>query len=213
MQIAGLMLQAHSLRLLCVDAVVGFLCMESLVSALPILSSEGIPAITLSVRSKIVAEDAAKQDWLFFRLAPRDDDEAEKIAEAITSKWLGKPLALIEDGTIYGRELAESVRLSLEETGISPSFTDNYRPSQDKQFGLVRRLERSGATHVFIGGDRIDAAIIARDSAYAGLNLTFLGGDALNAAEDGPTLVNGFFGRDAARSDHIQQRSNGIGPI
>lgn len=175
-----------------VDAVIGFLCMESLAAALPILSSSGIPAISLGVRSKIIAEDAAKNGWLFYRMAPRADDEAKKITEAISSKWLGKPLALIEDGTIYGRELAESVRLLLEELGITPVFTDNYRPSQDKQFGLVRRLEKAGASHVFIGGDRLDAAIIARDSKDADLQLTFLGGDALNAADDDPTLVNGF---------------------
>lgn len=175
-----------------VDAVIGFLCMESLAAALPILSASGIPAISLGVRSKIIAEDAAKNGWLFYRLAPRADDEALKISEAISTKWLGKPLALIEDGTIYGRELAESVRLLLEEIGITPVFTDNYRPSQDKQFGLIRRLEKSGATHVFIGGDRLDAATIARDSKDAELSLTFLGGDALNAAEDDPTLINGF---------------------
>lgn len=175
-----------------VDAVIGFLCMESLAAALPILSSSGIPAISLGVRSEIIAEDSAKNNWLFYRMAPRADDEEKKIAEAISSKWLGRPLALIEDGTIYGRELSESVRLLLEEVGITPVFTDNYRPSQNKQFGLVRRLERAGASHVFIGGDRLDAAIIARDSQDADLNLTFMGGDALNAADSDPTLTNGF---------------------
>lgn len=175
-----------------VDAVIGFLCMESLMAALPILSESGIPAITLGVRSSIVAEDAAKNGWPFFRLAPRADDEAKKITETIAAKWVGRPLALVEDGTIYGRELAESVRLLLEEIGITPLFIDNYRPSQSKQFSLVRRLEKSGATHIFVGGDRQDAAIIGRDSREAGLNLTFLGGDALNAADGDPTLPNGF---------------------
>ena len=175
-----------------VDAVVGFLCMESLMAALPILSDSGIPAITLGVRSPIAAEDSAKNGWLFFRLAPRADDEAKKISETIASKWTGKPLALVKDGTIYGRELAESVRLLLEEIGITPQFIDNYRPTKNKQFSLVRRLEKSGATHVFVGGDRQDAAIIERDSRDADLNLTFLGGDALNSADGDPTLPNGF---------------------
>ena len=175
-----------------VDAVIGFLCMESLAAALPVLSASGIPAITLGVRSTIIAEDSNRNDWLFYRLAPRDDDEAKMVTRIISTDWIGKPLALIEDGTIYGRELMESVRLMLEEIGISPVFVDNFRPSQDKQFGLVRRLEKSGATHIFIGGDRQDAATIARDSAEANLGLTFLGGDALNAADGEPPLANGF---------------------
>ncbi|WP_136656944.1 branched-chain amino acid ABC transporter substrate-binding protein [Nitratireductor sp. XY-223] len=175
-----------------VDAVVGFLCMESLAAALPILSASDIPSISLGVRSAIIAEDASRNDWLFYRLAPRDDDEAKMVTRVISTDWLGKPLALVEDGTIYGRELMESVRLMLEEIGISPIFVDNFRPTQDRQFGLVRRLQKSGATHVFIGGDRQDAATIARDSAEAGLGLVFLGGDALNAAEGDPALADGF---------------------
>ncbi|MEM6464051.1 MAG: branched-chain amino acid ABC transporter substrate-binding protein [Pseudomonadota bacterium] len=175
-----------------VDAVIGFLCMESLAAALPVLSASGIPAVTLGVRSAIIAEDASRNDWLFYRLAPRNDDEAKMITRIISTRWIGEPIALIEDGTIYGRELMESVRLMLEEIGITPIFVDNFRPSQEKQFGLVRRLERSGATHVFIGGDRQDAATIARDSREANLGLSFLGGDALNAAESEPPLPNGF---------------------
>tara|TARA_R110002126_G_scaffold28093_1_gene93702 strand:+ start:12682 stop:13830 length:1149 start_codon:yes stop_codon:yes gene_type:complete len=174
-----------------VDAVIGFLCMESLSAALPILSSEGIPAITLGVRSQIIAEDSEQNGWLFYRLAPRADDETRMIAQIISTQWQGKPVALVDDGTIYGRELAESVRIMLEEKGQSPIFIDNFRPSQEKQFGLVKRLEKSGATHVFIGGDRQDAATIARDSIASGFNLTFLGGDALKAASSEPDLAEG----------------------
>jgi len=174
-----------------VDAVIGFLCMESLMTALPVLSASDIPAITLGVRSGIVAEDAAQNGWLFYRMAPRADDEAQKVAEVITALWADQPLALIEDGTIYGRELAEAVRFLLEETGITPIFIDNFRPSQERQLNLVRRLTRSGASHIFIGSDRRDTAIIARDSASNDLDLTLMGGDALNAAEDEPALADG----------------------
>lgn len=174
-----------------VDAVIGFLCMKSLMTALPILSESGIPAITLSVRSGIVAEDATKNGWPFFRLAPRADDEAGKLAEVIASEWRGEPIAMVDDGAAYGRDLVESVRLLLQEIGITPVYMDNYRTEEDGQFGLVRRLEKSGATHIFIGGDRRDAAIIARNSKEIGSDFTFLGGDALNAAESDPPLPDG----------------------
>jgi branched-chain amino acid transport system substrate-binding protein len=138
-----------------------------------------------------VAEDAERFGWKFFRMAPNERTEPEIIAEIIAKVWSGEPLALVEDGTVYGRELVESVRLALEMRGIKPVYVDNYRPSLDKQFSLVRRIQKSGATHVFIGGDRLDAAIIARDAAEAELDLVFMGGDALNAPDDDVPLRNG----------------------
>ena len=110
-------------------------------------------------------EDALKKKWPFFRLVPSAKMEAAKVTEIILSRWKNEPLALIEDGTIHGRELVESVRAALAEVGLTPVFSDTYRPAQEQQVSLVRRLAKSGATHVFTGGDRADTAIIARDAA------------------------------------------------
>jgi branched-chain amino acid transport system substrate-binding protein len=172
---------AQSLAEAGVDIVVGYLCAESLAAALPVLSAEGIPVLTLTVRADILAEEAQRNGWLFYRLAPRDSREAEVAAEAITSLWADRPFALIEDGTIQGRELVEAIRVTLEERGLKPNFIDNYRPGQERQPSLVRRLKAAGVARVFVGGDRSDLAIIARDANAAGLDLRFMGGDALNA--------------------------------
>lgn len=172
---------AQSLAEAGVDIVVGYLCAESLAAALPVLSAEGIPVLTLTVRADILAEEAERNDWRFYRLAPRDSKEAEVATEAIISLWADQSFALIEDGTIQGRELVEAIRVALEERGLKPNFIDNYRPGQDRQPSLVRRLNAAGVSRVFAGGDRSDIAIIARDAEAAGLDLRFMGGDALNA--------------------------------
>ncbi|MGN6551191.1 MAG: ABC transporter substrate-binding protein [Pararhizobium sp.] len=174
-----------------IDAVIGFFCPESLTAALPALSKAGIVTIGTSVRADIVMEDAIKHGWPFYRLAPHAGAEVDKIVQVISKQWAGQPFAIVEDGTIYGRELAENVRVALEALGVTPAFIDTYRPAQDKQFGLAHRLERSGVTHVFVGGDRSDVAIIARDSAAIGLNLTFMGGDAMKAPDGDVPLRDG----------------------
>jgi branched-chain amino acid transport system substrate-binding protein len=161
---------------------VGFLCVETLTTALPLLKAQQIPAITVSVRSKILMEDALRNGWPFFRMAPVEGAEAEKVAAVILDLWKAEPVALIEDGTIYGRELASAVRQKLEPGGIMPVFSDTFRPGQEQQVALVRRLAKAGASHVFIGGDRADAAIIARDAAAEGIPLTLMGGDTMRAA-------------------------------
>jgi branched-chain amino acid transport system substrate-binding protein len=172
-------------------AAIGFLCSESLEDVLPDLKQTAIPAFTLSVRWKGLMEDALKQGWPLFRLAPNADQEAAKLADVILRDWAGAAVALLEDGTIRGRELTEAIRTSLEERGLKPAFIDTFRPGQEQQLALVRRVRNAGVTHAFIGGDRNDMAIIARDARSEGLPLTLLGGEALRAADEPVPLEDG----------------------
>ncbi|MBW8447483.1 MAG: branched-chain amino acid ABC transporter substrate-binding protein [Arenimonas sp.] len=197
-------------------AAVGFLCSESLDGALVVLAEAGIPALSLSVRWKGVREDAVKNGWPFFRMAPATEDEAAKLAEVILRDWSGDAFALIEDGTIHGRELAETLRNTLEERGLKPVFTDTFRPGQEQQVALVRRLKKAGATHVFVGGDRNDVAIIARDGAAENIPLTLLGGESLNAADRPVPLADGvraviLTGEDQPAANEVAAELQGAG--
>lgn len=164
-------------------AAVGFLCTETLSDILPGLAAANIPAITVGVRSRILMEDALREGWPLFRLAPAEGDEAQKMGEVILARWQAEPIAIIDDGTIYGRELASSVRQIIEAGGISPVFVDTYRPGQEQQVALVRRLQKAGATHVIVGGDRNDVAIIARDAGEENIPLNLLAGDTMRAPD------------------------------
>ncbi|KQS79142.1 amino acid ABC transporter [Rhizobium sp. Leaf384] len=173
------------------EALIGFLCTESLDAVLPTLGGTGVPAISLSVRSDVLMENVRKNGWPFYRLVPNARKETEKLTSVILERWKGEPLALIDDGTIHGRDLVEGVRAALAEMGLTPVFSDTFRPAQEQQVSLVRRLARSGATHVLIGGDRSDVAIIARDAVSEKLSLTLLGGEALDAADQPVPLADG----------------------
>ncbi|WP_197078414.1 ABC transporter substrate-binding protein [Hoeflea sp. IMCC20628] len=166
-----------------VDIVVGFLCTETLAAALPLLTKEGIPVMTLTVRADIIAEEATRLGWKFFRLAPRAGSEADIAADAIFRFWADQPFALIEDGAISGRELVEAIRIKLENRGLKPTFVDNYRPGQTTQPSLMRRLKSAGVTRVFVGGERADLAVIAYEADYQSVSLKFMGGDSLDAPE------------------------------
>ncbi|CAD7045026.1 ABC transporter substrate-binding protein [Pseudorhizobium endolithicum] len=172
-------------------AAIGFLCSETLAGVMPRLSQAAIPALTIAVRSRILMEDARREGWPLYRMAPSEGDEAEKIAEVVLERWKADPVAIIDDGTIYGRELASAVRQSVEAGGISPVFVDTYRPGQEQQVALVRRLQKAGATHVVIGGDRNDIAVIARDAEKENIPLQLLAGDTMRAADQPVPLRDG----------------------
>jgi branched-chain amino acid transport system substrate-binding protein len=174
-----------------VNVAIGFLCVETLTTAMPGLATAGIPALTISVRSPILMEDALRNNWPLFRMAPAESAEAEQISAAIAARWKADPIAFLDDGTIYGRELINAVRQKLEPIGINPVFTDTLRPGQEQQIALVRRLQKAGATHVLIGADRNDVAIVARDAAAEGVALTILGGDVMRAADRPVSLREG----------------------
>jgi branched-chain amino acid transport system substrate-binding protein len=162
-----------------VDVVVGFLCTEALEAALPILTAAKIPVITVGVRANRFSDTREKTGALIWRLAPRAGAEADAVANDLARRWHDVPFALVDDGSIYGRGLSDAVRTRLEASGLRAASIDNYRPAEEKQFGLVRRILASGITHLFIAGDRPDIAIIARDAASLDLELDIVGGETL----------------------------------
>ncbi len=174
-----------------VEIAVGFFCSETLRAALPDLARAGIPVLTVSVRSLPLMTDALANGWPLFRLAPNRQDQVDAIVELIMSEWAGQPVALVDDGTIYYRELVNAVRNAIETRGLEPVFNDTFRPAQQQQLSLVRRLAQAGATRVLVGGTRGDVAIIGRDAREQGVALTLLGDDGLRAVESSPPLEDG----------------------
>ena len=171
--------------------VIGFPCIEAFDTAMPLLADAGIPVVLLGVRAEGLSEERDDKGWPLVRLAPRNQDEAEALAAYLRPAWRTVNFALIDDGTLYGRQLIETVRFLLEEFNLKPVFTDTYRPQLENQVALVRRLQKSGATHVVIGGDAYDAAIIGENAAEIGVTLNLAGGSALIAPPSDGTPPDG----------------------
>jgi branched-chain amino acid transport system substrate-binding protein len=169
-----------------VQIVVGFLCGEAIEAALPILKEANIPTITVGVRTDSLTDGKKKTGWPIYRLGPRADSEREAAGRLLTRLWESELFAIVDDGTIYGRELSESVRIAAEKAGLTPVFVDTFRPQLDNQIGLVGRLQRAGATHVFAGGDRDDVAVIGRDGAQLQTGLTVASGETLRSVGELP---------------------------
>ena len=169
-----------------VQIVVGFLCSEAIEAALPILKEANIPTITVGVRADSLTDGRKRTGWPVYRLGPRADSEREAAGRLLSRLWERELFAIVDDGTIYGRELSESVRLAAEKAGLSPVFVDTFRPQLDNQIGLVGRLQRAGATHVFAGGDRDDVAVIGRDAAQLQTGLTVAAGETLRSVGELP---------------------------
>ncbi|MBX3529823.1 MAG: branched-chain amino acid ABC transporter substrate-binding protein [Rhizobiaceae bacterium] len=174
-----------------VSVVVGFACTEAIEAAMPLFAEAGIPVITPAVRTDSLTDQRAKTGWPVFRLAPRAGAEKLAIADILVPRWRSALYAIVDDGTIYGRELTESFRLAAETAGLRAVFSDTYRPQMDNQIALIGRLRRAGATHVLVGGDREDVAVMARDAADLGYPIEIVSGETLRAADGQVPLADG----------------------
>ncbi|TIO52592.1 MAG: ABC transporter substrate-binding protein, partial [Mesorhizobium sp.] len=137
-----------------------------------ILKDANIPVIAIGVRTESLTDRRAKTGWPVYRLGPRGDDERNAVATILTRLWQNELFAVIDDGTIYGREIAETFRAAAEQAALKPVFVDTFRPQLDNQIGLIGRLKKAGATKVFAGGDGDDIAIMGRDAASLNAGIT-----------------------------------------
>lgn len=165
-----------------VQIATGFLCSESLEAALPILSQSNIPVISSSISEQTLTEKRAATPFAIFRMTTGLDKETRATGSFLGSLWRSQPFAIIDDGTIEGRERAGQVLANLKDQQLQPVFTDTYRPGLENQNALVARLRRAGATHVYVGGERDDIAAIGTSAAALKYPLVIAGGSVLNAA-------------------------------
>ncbi len=162
-----------------IQLVIGYLCSESLMRAAPILARDNIAVLSLGSRQPNIAELQVKNNFGIFRLQAERNRAIELLLDQLLPTWRNLPFALIEDGTVQGRDFARQVLAVLKARGLEPALTDTYRPAQTAQNALIARLKRAGINHILLGGEGADASVIARSAAAAGLPLTIAGNDML----------------------------------
>ena len=85
---------------------------------------------------------------------------AEIAFESLSERWRGVPWAVIDDGTVYGRTLADEFRARMEEAGSAAASLTISGPPSRRRPGWSDRLQRAGASAAFVAGDAEDVAIL-----------------------------------------------------
>lgn len=168
---------AEKLRQAKVKVVIGYLCSESLEGAAPVLARDGIAILSLGSRQPTILEQETRQSFGIFRLQPDRKLATAVLADKLAPLWRTAPFALIEDGTVQGRDFARDALLAFKSRGLEPALTDTYRPAQTSQNALISRLKRAGINHILLGGEGDDASVIARSAAAANWPLTIAGSE------------------------------------
>lgn len=163
-----------------INIVTGFLCNEAAYAAAGAFKDASLPILVAGAQSIRLSSDREREDWKVWRLSPSDKELAVKAAQILSNRWIGQPYAIVDDGTVHGRTLADEFRTAMEDAGLPPQFNDNFRPTQSTQARLVRRLRKAGVTNVFVGAAAEDITMIFKNSQELGIPLEIVGSDVMS---------------------------------
>jgi branched-chain amino acid transport system substrate-binding protein len=169
-------LAGETLKQADVQIVIGPLCALAAATIAEIVKP--VPVIALDTRNPLLARQRDIGDLALFELGADADAEARAIVEKVLPRFKGAPFALLDDGGIYGRGLSDAIRLTAEEAGLSPAEVATFRPGQDSQKPLLRRLARSGIKAIVVLAPAEDISRLASDLAELDLGWQIAAGEA-----------------------------------
>lgn len=162
----------------------GHFCSGSSIPASAVYADSGILEISPASTNPAFTDDAFKKGWInVFRVCGRDDQQGQVAGDYLAEHFKGKPIAIIDDKSTYGKGLADQTRATLNAAGIKEVLDESINAG-DKDFSaLVSKMKQAGIAAYFYGGYHTEAGLIARQSKEQGLNAVQIGGDALATDE------------------------------
>jgi branched-chain amino acid transport system substrate-binding protein len=141
-----------------VSLVIGHVCSSAAIAAAPIYAEAHIPFISVGARSPKFTDKRAGPN--VFRLAGRNDQQANEIAASIIARYPGQKAAIVNDTGPQSRDLADAVHRKLTAAGFPVAHRESYQPGEKELTELVRRLKIAGSKIVFVPAQPNDLAII-----------------------------------------------------
>lgn len=118
-----------------------------------------------------------------FRLAPRDDRQADVAADLLAREPGSARIALVHDKTAYGKGLVDAVKSAMNGLGKRESLSIGIDGGDDDYSRLVAELVLQNIDVVYLGGYHPEAGLISLEMETQGLDALLVSGDALMTEE------------------------------
>jgi branched-chain amino acid transport system substrate-binding protein len=162
----------------------GHFCSGSSIPASAVYAEAGVLQITPASTNPYLTDDAASRGiTTVMRVANRDDQQGVFAGDWIAKHYAGKNVAVIDDGSPYGRGLADMTVAWMEKGGLKPVVRTSYRQHTQDHAQLVDTLIVGKIDVVYAGGYHDDIARIVRQAGDKGFKGVWVSGDALNTSE------------------------------
>jgi branched-chain amino acid transport system substrate-binding protein len=160
--------------------VVGHFCSAASIAAASAYAQAGILQITPASVDPKLTDDAAAKGWTnVFNIAGRTDVQGVVAGDYLASKYKGKKVAVIDDGSPYGKSLAEEARKAMNKKGLKEAVSEQIAQGNKDFSALLGKLKQANVAAVYFGGYQAEAALLVRQAQDQGLKAQFVAGDAL----------------------------------
>jgi branched-chain amino acid transport system substrate-binding protein len=153
-------------------AVVGHVNSGVMLASEKVYADCGLPVLTPMASNPAITEQGLAN---VFRLTNRDDRKGPGLAQWLTTKMGKKAAVVVDDGTPYGKGIADQFSSGFTAAGGAVVKRWTARPGQTDFAAEVAELPK-GFDVLFFGGIK-EGAYLLKDMRKAGLNQVFACGD------------------------------------
>jgi len=164
--------------------VAGHFCSGASIPASAVYAENGMLQISPASTNPLLTDDAAKNGWTnVFRVCGRDDAQGRVAGTYLLAHFKGKPIAIVQDKTAYGKGLADETKKTINAAGVTEALYESVNQG-DKDFSaLVSKMKEAKIAAIFYGGYFTEAGLLIRQAKEQGLDAVLMGGDALASEE------------------------------
>ena len=140
-------------------------------AALPLYDEAGLAAVTGSATNA----ELQNQGWkVWFRILANDAVQGPGIAKYIADTLKPASIGIIDDGSDYGKGLADNVKTAMASASVT---TDTVDPKAADFSAAVTKMKDANPDVIFYGGYYGEAAKLSTQLRDAGVNATLVFGD------------------------------------
>jgi branched-chain amino acid transport system substrate-binding protein len=183
--------------------VVGHPCSGAAIAASRVYAAAGILMLTSDATNPKLTEQGFRN---VFRVVGRDDEQGRMAGDYLADHWSDKRIAIVHDGQVYGKGLAEETKKRLNERGVTEALFAAITPGMNDYSQLVDRLKSAGIDILYYGGYAVEAALILRETRDAGSAVQLFGGDAIMTQSFGQ--ITGPAGEGTLLTSELEYRTN-----
>ena len=168
--------------------VVGHVCSSGAIRAAAIYAEAGVLMIATGPRHPRLTVPAGRRG--IFRLAGRDDRQAESIATLIATSFPAARMAVVHDQSLQGRGMADEIRRSAIGAHVAPLLVAPFVTGTKDYGALVAQIIEAKIDLVVFSSQPLEASIILDQAQSAGARVeTAVGTDAFAADEPPARLL------------------------